>query len=139
TDGATARLAGVQIGRVSAVTLPGEPGGKVRVELRVARRFADRIRGDSVARIDTQGLLGDKIVEITVGSPSQPSVPSGGAIAAREPTDIGQVITESTEVVKKVSVIMESLKSTAESLNQSKIVENFAASAETARRVTGQI
>ena len=138
-DGATVRLAGVQIGRVKSVNLPGQPGGKVRVEMRIARRFADRIRADSVARIDTQGLLGDKIIEITVGSPNQPPVPSGGVIAAREPTDIGQVITESTEVVKKVSVIMESLKSTAASLNQSQIVENFAASAATARRVTEQI
>jgi phospholipid/cholesterol/gamma-HCH transport system substrate-binding protein len=139
TEGATVRLAGVQIGRVRTVHLPGQPGGKVRVEMRVGRQFADRIRGDSVARIDTQGLLGDKIVEITVGSASQPTVPSGGVIAAREPTDIAQVITESTEVVRKVSVVMESLKSTAESLNQSKLVENFAASAATARRVTEQI
>ena len=33
TEGATVRLAGVQIGRVAGVHLPGEPGGKVRVDL----------------------------------------------------------------------------------------------------------
>jgi len=64
-EGATVRLAGVQIGRVVDVRLPGEPGGKVRVELNIARRYSDRIRKDSVARIETQGLLGDRIVEIT--------------------------------------------------------------------------
>ena len=31
--GATVRLAGVQIGRVTEVHLPAQPGGKVRVEL----------------------------------------------------------------------------------------------------------
>ncbi len=66
-EGATVRLAGVQIGRVSAVNLPPQPGGKVRVDLTIARRFSDRIRKNSVARIETQGLLGDRIVEITVG------------------------------------------------------------------------
>src|ERR1700741_4498308 len=46
-EGAPLRLAGVQIGRVSSVVLPGEPGGKVRVELNIARLYADRIRKDS--------------------------------------------------------------------------------------------
>src|SRR5882672_9887204 len=72
-EGATVRLAGVQIGRVSAVNLPPKPGGKVRVDLTIARRFSDRIRKNSVARIETQGLLGDKIVEITVGDVGVPA------------------------------------------------------------------
>ena len=68
TEGATVRLAGVQIGRVAGVHLPGEPGGKVRVDLDITQRYADRIRKDSIARIETQGLLGDKVVEVTVGT-----------------------------------------------------------------------
>src|SRR2546428_10281181 len=65
-EGATVRLAGVQIGRVTSVILPPQPGGKVRVTMTVARRFQDRIRRNSEAHISTQGLLGDKIVEITM-------------------------------------------------------------------------
>src|SRR5213592_3963379 len=38
-EGATVRLAGVQIGRVKRVNLPPEPGGKVRVHLSIATRF----------------------------------------------------------------------------------------------------
>src|SRR3989442_11434543 len=72
TEGATVRLAGVQIGRVTGVHLPGEPGGKVRVDLDITRRYADRIRQDSIARIETQGLLGDKVVEVTVGTTATP-------------------------------------------------------------------
>src|SRR5882724_11420477 len=52
-EGATVRLAGVQIGRVTAVTLPEQPGSKVRVTLTIARRFSERIRKNSVARIET--------------------------------------------------------------------------------------
>ena len=59
-EGATVRLAGVQIGRVTGVSLPPQPGGKVRVTLTIAQRFAGRIRRNSEARIVTQGLLGDK-------------------------------------------------------------------------------
>ena len=67
-EGATVRLAGVQIGRVTGVRLPAEPGGKVRVDLTIGRQFANRVRKDSVARIETQGLLGDKIIELSVGT-----------------------------------------------------------------------
>ena len=67
TEGATVRLAGVQIGRVSDVNLPGQPGGKVRVALAIAERFADRVRKDSVARIETQGLLGDQFIALEPG------------------------------------------------------------------------
>src|SRR3989442_12092645 len=69
-EGATVRLAGVQIGRVTKVELPSGAGGKVKVTLTIAKRLSDRIRKDSVARIVTQGLLGDKLLEISIGSPS---------------------------------------------------------------------
>src|SRR5438309_3618118 len=92
TEGATVRLAGVQIGRVAGVHLPGEPGGKVRVDLDITRRYADRIRKDSVARIETQGLLGDKVVEITVGTAATPALRAGEVLAARDPTDFGRVL-----------------------------------------------
>jgi phospholipid/cholesterol/gamma-HCH transport system substrate-binding protein len=75
TPGATVRLAGVQIGRVMRVSLPEKPGANVRVSLSIARRFSDRIRGNSVARIETQGLLGDKIVEISLGRSSPRAIP----------------------------------------------------------------
>src|SRR5262245_65613490 len=66
-EGATVRLAGVQIGRVTAVTLLGQPGGKVRVDLTIAKRFSDRIRKNSVARIETHSLRGDQSVQNTRG------------------------------------------------------------------------
>src|SRR5436189_98961 len=87
TEGATVRLAGVQIGRVTDVHLPGEPGGKVRVDLTIARRYADRIRRDSIARIETQGLLGDKVVEVTVGTAAAPPLQPGDVLLSPTGTD----------------------------------------------------
>lgn len=138
-EGATVRLAGVQIGRVTAVRLPGQPGGKVRVEMRIASQYADRIRKNSVARIETQGLLGDKILEISVGLASEPAVPPGAVLVSREPTDLSHVIGQSSEVVANVTALTQSLRETAETLNQSKVVQDFAATVVTARRVTEQI
>jgi phospholipid/cholesterol/gamma-HCH transport system substrate-binding protein len=137
-EGATVRLAGVQIGRVSAVNLPGQPGGKVRVELNIARRFADRIRHDSVARIDTQGLLGDKIIEITVGTAGATPLKAGETIASRDPADIAGVISTGAETVKNVAAVAESFRQAADSFNQAKIVEDLAAASISARKATEQ-
>jgi phospholipid/cholesterol/gamma-HCH transport system substrate-binding protein len=139
SEGATVRLAGVQIGRVSEVNLPGEPGGKVRVHLAIARRFADRVRKDSIARIETQGLLGDKIVEITVGSAAAPATQPGETIASRDPADIGQVVSQGAQTVKDVAAVAATLRETAEGLQQSRLLEDAGVTMANARKLTDQI
>lgn len=138
-DGATVRLAGVQIGRVTEVHLPGEPGGKVRIDMSIAKQYATRIRKDSVARIETQGLLGDKIIEITVGTAQAPPAQPGEVLVARDPTDIGQIMNEGAATVKNVAALAEGLKAITEELNKSNIVQDAAATLKTARSATEQI
>lgn len=139
TEGATVRLAGVQIGRVTGVHLPGQPGGKVRVDFSITKQYADRIRRDSTARIETQGLLGDKIVEITVGSGAAPVARPGETIAARDPADLGEMIGETGHVVRSVAALADSLQKTAEAFNQSKIIDDVGAATASARRATDQL
>jgi phospholipid/cholesterol/gamma-HCH transport system substrate-binding protein len=137
-EGATVRLAGVQIGRVSGVNLPPEPGGKVRIDMTIARRFGDRVRKDSVARIETQGLLGDKIIEITVGTAAAPPARPGDMLASRDPFDIGRVMEEGGQVVRHVGALAESLRETAQALNKSKLVDEVSATVQSARKLTDQ-
>jgi len=138
-EGATVRLAGVQIGRVTGVHLPGEPGGKVRVDLTIARRYSDRIRKNSIARIETQGLLGDKIVEITVGQATAPPVAPGEVLAARDPADFGRVIAAGAETAKDVGALAAALRETAEKVNQSKLIEDAATTVNKLGRVVDQV
>jgi phospholipid/cholesterol/gamma-HCH transport system substrate-binding protein len=138
-EGATVRLAGVQIGRVTAVTLPGQPGGKVRVDLTIARRFSDRIRKNSVARIETQGLLGDKIVEITVGDTTAPPLAPGEVLVSRDPADFSRIIASGAETAKNVAELAISLRETADKVNQSKIIENAAATVGKLGNVVDQV
>ena len=85
-QGATVRLAGVPVGRVGAIRLPESGSSKVQVDLLIARRVQDRIRADSVARIETLGLLGDKIIDVSLGGPARGDAPGrrgapdGGAL-----------------------------------------------------------
>jgi phospholipid/cholesterol/gamma-HCH transport system substrate-binding protein len=138
-EGATVRLAGVQIGRVSAVTLPPLPGGKVRVDLTIGRQFSDRIRKNSVARIETQGLLGDRIVEITVGDASSPPVGPGEVLASRDPADFGRVIAAGAETARNVAALADALRETADQINKSKMIQDAAATVNKLGRVVHQV
>jgi len=139
TEGATVRLAGVQIGRVTDVHLPGEPGGKVRVDLTISRRYADRIRRDSIARIETQGLLGDKVVEVTVGTAAAPALKPGDVLAARDPTDLARVLTQGADTASDAWALVAALRKTAEDMNRSKLVDDVSATVNKINRVVNQV
>lgn len=87
--GAPVQLAGLKVGFVDKISVPQELERRtITVVLSIQRRFQERIRQDSIATIETQGLLGDKYVFISVGSESQPVIPNRGIIQAEETTSI---------------------------------------------------
>lgn len=139
STGATVRLAGVQIGRVTGVHLPREPGGRVRVDLSIGRQFQDRIRRDSVARIETQGLLGDRIVEVSVGTAAAPAARPGEALASRDPLDMTRVFSEGAQTMKSVAALAESVRAVADDVQKSNVLGEVSATAQGARRVTEQV
>lgn len=139
TEGATVRLAGVQIGRVTGVHLPGQPGGRVRVDLTIARRYADRVRKDSVARIETQGLLGDKVVEISVGTLAAPALAAGEVLAARDPADLSRMLGEAAGMAKDFAGLVASLRQSADRLNESKLIDETSATVQKLGRVVDRV
>ena len=117
-EGATVRLAGVQIGRVTKVELPPQPGGKVRVTLTLARRFADRVRRNSEARIVTQGLLGDKLIEITIGAAAATPLKPGDTIATREPFEMQEMFSAGAETLAQVNQLAVTLRKTVDRVDR---------------------
>ena len=92
-EGAGVYLAGVQVGRVGEIRFFEDIAAqKVLVVLKVAHDYQERIRQDSVAVITSSGLLGDKYIDITLGSESEPELLNGMFIRTQEPADYGQLI-----------------------------------------------
>ena len=138
-EGATVRLAGVQIGRVTNVALAPQAGGKVRVTLTIARRFSDRIRQNSEARIVTQGLLGDKLVEITMGMPDSRPLEPGSTLQSREPFEVGRMFAEGTDALSAITTLVLSLQASLDRLNTAGTLEDLDAAVKSTRRVTEQL
>ena len=60
--GAEVRIGGVHAGTVREVELPHNPAGKISVLMDLQRSTHDIIKQDSVAAIETEGLLGNEFV-----------------------------------------------------------------------------
>ncbi|MGH9547461.1 MAG: MlaD family protein [Terriglobales bacterium] len=86
-NGADVRVGGIHLGTVKHISLPGSPTGKLNVVMDMASSTKNIIRQDSVATIKTEGLLGDKYVEISFGSEKAPEVASGDTIKGQTPVD----------------------------------------------------
>ncbi len=87
-DGAPIRMGGIDIGHVDGVGYGKDPlDTTIYVSLSIVRTEAGRIKQDSIAKIATKGLLGDKMIEITKGQ-DRVAIPPGGEITAEEPGDM---------------------------------------------------
>lgn len=129
-QGATVRLAGVAVGRVTRIRLPRPPEQKVLVELNVAGKAIESVRRDSVARIETMGFMGDKFVEISVGTPQEPPLPDGATIRVEEAGDFGSLVGQGERVLGHAEQIGASLDTMLATLKEAQTAEAIASVAQ---------
>ena len=80
--------------------------GKVEVVMNVEEPFRDQIRTDSIATIASVGLLGDKSIEISVGSTAQPVVESGATLRSQDPLTLTEIIEQVEPIRDKLDKIL---------------------------------
>jgi len=96
---ANVKMAGVPVGKVEEIKLEGD---RARLVLRIDKEV--HIPVDSMASIQTQGLLGEKYVEILPGKQKERMLPAGGRIANTQPP------LNLDEVIRKLSLISDDVK-----------------------------
>lgn len=110
TVGAPVRLAGVTVGNVTRVAFGRDPKDRrIILTLTVEQRVRDRIREDSVASIGTIGLVGDKVLDITVGSFDRPPLAPGAQLASVDPPDYSRLLQKGDRILDNVTRITASL------------------------------
>ena len=113
-------LAGRQVGRVQSIGFSPQGSGRpaLRVILQIDLDVQDRIRTDSIASIGTIGLLGDRYVEVSIGSEPSPPIADGGEIPTVTPTNINLVIDRGAQALENVAKLTTSLNSVVEEFGQ---------------------
>jgi phospholipid/cholesterol/gamma-HCH transport system substrate-binding protein len=108
--GSPVRMGGVDIGTVSEVAY-GEDAKDARifVHMSIVAAEARRIYTDSVASIEGKGLLGDKMIVLTVGSKGR-RLPVGGEIRSKPPEDFTQMLNKLSAVADEAQRVMVNLE-----------------------------
>jgi phospholipid/cholesterol/gamma-HCH transport system substrate-binding protein len=99
--GADVQVGGVHSGTVRSIDLPHKPGEQITVLMDLDRSTREIIKHDSVASIETAGVLGNQFVAISFGSAGQAEVKDGEIIASEPPLVVA-------DMLKKASGILDS-------------------------------
>jgi phospholipid/cholesterol/gamma-HCH transport system substrate-binding protein len=97
--GAEVRVGGVHTGSVRRIDLPTKPTDKITVLMDLQRSTHDIVKQDSVAAIQTEGLLGNEYVSISFGSAQAPNVKDGDTIASQPPLVIADLIVKTDAIL----------------------------------------
>ncbi len=102
-SGAPVRLSGYDIGSVSSISFAPDSTAKVEVKMRIDNALRHFIHLDSEAAIETEGLVGKKIVTITPGGADAAEITDGGVIPSKNPVNISAIMEETESIMGNIN------------------------------------
>lgn len=89
-SGNNVRFSGIKVGTVKEIEIASD--STARVTLLINENASQFIKQDAFATIDSDGLMGNKIVSISPGSANAPVLADGDVLKTKEPVNIDDVI-----------------------------------------------
>jgi phospholipid/cholesterol/gamma-HCH transport system substrate-binding protein len=122
--GSPVAMGGVDVGTVAKVKYSDNPQDPhIYVTVEVVRSQAERIRAHvydethtrvirkgTVAAVVNKGLLGDKMVDLSLAQPGTPLLEEGGTIASEEPLDISTYVAKVDDIMVKANAVLANLQ-----------------------------
>ena len=112
SDGADVRVGGIHEGTVRKIELPKRPDGKVTVVMDLERGTREIVKKDSLAAIKSEGLLGDKYIEVSFGSQDAQRVRDGETIGSEPPLDISDLLAKTNQILDTTKTAMDGAQET---------------------------
>jgi len=100
--GAKVRVSGLDAGEVKNIDIPKTPSGRFRLELQLENRVRGMLREDSVASIQTEGVVGEQFLSIKKGSDTAGEVGNGSTIPSKEPVDLAALLDDGSSLLKEL-------------------------------------
>jgi len=123
--GAEVRIGGVHSGTVREIDLPRKPTDRITVLMDLQRSTHDIIKQDSMAAIETEGLLGNEYVSISFGSAQAQNVKEDDTLGSVPPLVIADlmkkadgILDTSQKALDNVTVLSANLKAISTKINE---------------------
>jgi phospholipid/cholesterol/gamma-HCH transport system substrate-binding protein len=98
-NGASVRFGGIDIGAVKSIDIVPDTTGRVVVSMRIKDDVKRFIKTDSKATIETEGLVGNKVVMLSMGTEKAEEISDGGVILSQEPLTFANIIQETQGIM----------------------------------------
>src|SRR6266567_3399429 len=115
-EGADVRVGGTHQGTVRQIDLPKQRDGQVVVVMDLEPRTRSVVNEGSVAVVKSEGLLGDKYVEISFGAENAPGIKNGDTIRSEPPIDFSDLIKKTNRILASADDAMHNVQNTSNNL-----------------------
>jgi len=112
------RFAGINVGTVDEITIVND--STVRVDMIVKKKVQKFIRTDCRAGIGSEGIIGDRVLNITQGSIDAPIVKDGQYILSSEPIETDAVMAKLKVTVDNTAIVALQLAAITTKINSGK-------------------
>jgi len=116
--GNNVRYSGIDVGIVDEIEFTND--SIIKVEMLIDEKFIKYIRSNSVAAIGTDGLMGNKLVNITPGTSDVPLVEDNGQIRSIKIVDTEEMLRTLDMTNRNILVITGNLKEITENVSKSR-------------------
>jgi phospholipid/cholesterol/gamma-HCH transport system substrate-binding protein len=115
--GNNVRFAGIQAGTVKAIEVIND--STIEVTMLIKNKMRPHIKSNAVASIGSDGLMGNKLVNIQSGKGNAPMIEDNALLASGMAADTDQMLKVLGETNNELSVVVEGLKTTISKINNS--------------------
>ncbi len=100
--GSMVRVGGMNAGKIAGIRVPNGPSSKFRLKLDVDKKFQAVVRRNSVATIAAKGMVGNKFVNIAIGSSNSPECAPGCTLPSKEPVSMAALMRNGRQLAKQM-------------------------------------
>jgi len=116
--GSNVRLGGIDVGTVNGINLVTDT--TVEVDMIVQRKVQKFIKKDAKASIGSDGLMGDKVIVITAGTPTTPVVAEGDTLGSHQPIETDAIMASLKTSADNAAIITSNLADISSRITQGK-------------------
>lgn len=114
-NGASVRLNGIVVGSVDGIDI--EASNKVLVSMTLEKSIQKFIKKDSKVTIGSDGLVGNKVIDITPGTPGAPEILNGEVLGSIKPVEVADIMNSLKESSDNASDITKDLSEITSKVN----------------------
>lgn len=88
--GNNVRFTGINVGTIESIEIVTD--STVKVTMEIEKRVQKFIKQDAIASIGSEGLMGNKVINLVAGTPGRPMIADGGTLKAITPVSIDDIM-----------------------------------------------